>query len=36
MNLSQLERVKTDLKQVNFGLNKIAGTYKWLTIDNRG
>jgi hypothetical protein len=36
MNLTQFERIKTELKQRNYALNKIAGTYSGLSIDFRG
>jgi hypothetical protein len=36
MNLPQLERIKTELEQRNYGQNKIIGTYLQLTIDFRG
>jgi hypothetical protein len=36
MNLMQLERIKTELKQRIYEENKTAGTYLRLTIDFRG
>jgi hypothetical protein len=36
MNLPQLERIKMELEQRNYGQNKITWTYLQLTIDFRG
>jgi hypothetical protein len=36
MNLTQIERIKMELKQARYEENRVAGTCKRLTIDFRG